>query len=77
MNFIDPVLPQQREARIRFLDAEFQIVKSGEFVRCGITGDPIRIDNLRYWNVDKQIAYKNAEISFKDLLVLVENQLRP
>lgn len=77
MNFIEPILPQQREAKVRYLDAEFQIIKAGEFVRCGVSGDPIRIDNLRYWNVDKQVAYKSADISFKELLKTVEIQQRP
>jgi hypothetical protein len=38
MNFLDPVIPQQREAKLRYLDAEFHIIKTGEFVRCGVTG---------------------------------------
>ncbi len=68
MNFLDPILPQQREAKLRYLDAEFQIIKTGDFVRCGVTGDPIRLDNLKYWNVQRQMAYKSAEIAFEDYL---------
>ena len=68
MNYMDSILPQHREAKVRYLDADLQIIKTGEYVRCGITGDPILIDNLRYWNVDKQIAYKSASIAFDDLL---------
>jgi hypothetical protein len=68
MNFLDPVISQQREAKLRYLDAEFHIIKTGEFVRCGVTGDPIRLDNLKYWNVQRQIPYRSAETAFQDYL---------
>ncbi len=71
MNFHDPVLPPQREARLRYLDHEFEIMKEGEFVRCGVTGDPIRLDKLRYWSIEKQIAYKSAKEAFEDYLKAV------
>ncbi len=67
MNFIDPIIPKQREAQIRFLDGEFQVLKAGDYIRCGITGDPINVHNLRYWNVAKQIAYKTAAIALADM----------
>jgi hypothetical protein len=51
MNYIDPLLPKQREAQIRYLDGEYQVLKTGEFVRCGVSGDPIAVSNLRYWSV--------------------------
>ena len=66
MNFIDPVLSPQREAKLKYLDGEYQILREGEFVRCAVTGDPIRVDNLRYWNVDKQVAYKSAREAYLD-----------
>jgi hypothetical protein len=68
MNFLDQTIPQQREAKLRYLDAEFQVVKEGDFVRCGITGDPIRVENLRYWNVDRQMAFSSAAVAFAELL---------
>jgi hypothetical protein len=67
MNFMDPIFPQQREAQLKYLDGEYNVVKQGDFVRCGITNDPISIDNLRYWNVKKQIAYKSAQVAFDDM----------
>jgi hypothetical protein len=68
MNFLDPIVPQQREAKLRYLDADFQILREGEFVRCAVTGDPIRIDNLRYWNVERQVPYRSADVAFDALL---------
>ena len=68
MNFLDPAIPQRREAKLRYLDADFQVLREGEFVRCGATGDPISVENLRYWNVDRQIPYRSAAVAFGELL---------
>ena len=68
MNFLDPLLPQQREARLRYLDADFQVLREGDFVRCGATGDPISVESLRYWNVEHQVPYRSADIAFRELL---------
>jgi hypothetical protein len=63
MNFQGHSFPAQREAKLRYLDADFQVLREGDFVRCAITGDPIKLDNLRYWSVDRQEAYKSARES--------------
>jgi hypothetical protein len=68
MNFLDQNIPQQREAKLKYLDADFQVVREGDFVRCGATGDPIALPNLRYWNVDRQTAYRSAEVAFGEFL---------
>ncbi len=68
MNVHDPILPPQREAKLRYLDHEFEVLKEGEFVRCAVSGDPVRLDGLRYWSVDKQTAFKSARESFADYL---------
>ena len=68
MNILETLVPQQREAKLRYLDADFQILREGEFVRCAVTGDPIRIDNLRYWNVDRQVPCRSADVAFGELL---------
>lgn len=49
------------EAVIRYLDAEYAVVKPGRFVRCAVTGAVIPVEQLKYWNVDKQEAYADAE----------------
>jgi hypothetical protein len=55
--------PQNRdgEAVLRYLDAEFAVVKPGRFVRCAVTGAKIPLEALKYWNVDKQEAYASPE----------------
>lgn len=45
------------EAEIEYLDGDFRIRKPGAYVRCAATGAPIPLDELRYWNVDRQEAY--------------------
>ncbi|MBX9746099.1 MAG: DUF2093 domain-containing protein, partial [Hyphomonadaceae bacterium] len=31
------------------------------FVRCAVTGEKIPLDDLRYWNVDLQEAYRGPQ----------------
>lgn len=61
MNRQEECSPDLREAIVRFGDGNFRILKPGHFVRCGITLKPISIDNLRYWSVERQVAYLNAD----------------
>ncbi len=63
MNFHGHPIAAQREAKLKYLDADFQVLREGEYVRCAITGDPIKLDNLRYWSVDRQEPYKSARES--------------
>ena len=53
------------EAKVRYLDADFQVLSPGAFVRCAVTGTPIPIDELKYWSVARQEAYVDAEASLK------------
>ncbi len=49
------------EAEIEYLDGEFRILRTGAFVRCAATGAVIKLEDLRYWNVDLQEPYANPE----------------
>ena len=44
-------------AILKYKHGEFDILKDGRFVYCAITGNKINIDDLKYWNVEKQEAY--------------------
>ena len=48
-------------------DGEYRIRRPGAFVRCAVTGQPIPLDDLRYWNVDLQEAYATPEAKLKRL----------
>jgi hypothetical protein len=55
--------PGAREARLRYLDGDFQVMTPGTFVRCAVTGEAIPLEELKYWSVARQEAYANAEVS--------------
>ena len=65
MNIFDRSFNQGREARVRFMGGEFQVLSPGEFVRCAVTGRPIALEDLKYWSVELQEAYFDADISFQ------------
>ena len=44
-------------AKIKYLPNNFQVVEAGDHVICAVSGKPISLDNLNYWNVDLQEAY--------------------
>lgn len=54
-----------REAKIRYLDGDFQIVLPGSHVICAMSGKSVPIDELRYWSVARQEAYIDAEASLQ------------
>ena len=45
------------EAELEYLDGDFRILRPGAFVKCAVTGAPIPLEDLRYWNVDLQEPY--------------------
>jgi hypothetical protein len=65
MDQMKNILGLKTEARIRYGDADFQIVSPGDFVRCAVTGRAIAIQDLRYWNVQRQEAYVDAAASLQ------------
>ena len=74
MNRIEKFFGLKNEARVRYLDGEFEVVKNGEFVRCAVTGEPIPLNDLKYWSVPVQEAYASAEVSLKRYLELRKNK---
>jgi len=38
-------------AKIKYFPNNFQIIESGEYVVCAISGKQINIENLNYWDV--------------------------
>lgn len=58
MNKHDPGGP---EAVVRYDDNELTILRQGLFVRCAVSGERIPLDELRYWSVDLQEAYRGPQ----------------
>lgn len=51
---------QPGEARLRYLDADLEVIEAGDYVICAVTGRKIPLAALRYWSVDRQEAYVDA-----------------
>ena len=68
MNRFDKLLGKRRQAEIKYLDGEFQVMAQGDYVLCAVTGDPISLSDLKYWSVDHQEAYVSAEVALKAYL---------
>ena len=51
------------EAKLRYLDGEYDIVVPGGYVVCAVTGTQIPLDALRYWSVDLQEAYASPDVA--------------
>jgi len=53
------------EAKLRYLDGDYDVLVPGAYVLCAVTGTQIPLDALRYWSVDLQEAYATPEIATK------------
>jgi hypothetical protein len=51
------------EAKLHYLDGEYEVVSSGSYVLCAVTGTQIPLDALRYWSVDLQEAYASPDVA--------------
>jgi len=65
MNRHELGLPKAGEAKLHYLDADYQVVVQGDYVRCAVTGQAIRLEDLRYWSVERQEPYVNATAALK------------
>jgi hypothetical protein len=53
------------EARVRYLDGDFQVLGPGSFVRCAVTGVEIPLDEVKYWSVKRQEVYADAAVALR------------
>ncbi len=44
-------------AKLKYLPNNFNVLEAGDYVICAISGKKIMLENLTYWNVEKQEAY--------------------
>jgi hypothetical protein len=54
-----------RVAKLHYLPGTFRVLSNGDHVICAVTGQPIPLDALRYWSVERQEAYVSAEAVMK------------
>jgi len=57
--------PRSQEARLRYLDGDFQVLSPGAYVVCAVTGEHIPLDELKYWSVARQEPYVNGNVSYQ------------
>ena len=43
-------------AKLKYMPNNFNIIEEGDHVICAISGKKIFLENLNYWNVEKQEA---------------------
>ncbi len=65
MNRFDKLLGKKRQAEVKFLDGEYQVMAPGDFVLCAVTGTPVMLEQLRYWSVEDQEAYATADAALR------------
>ena len=42
---------------IPYLPNIFHVIEAGDYVICAVSGKKIMLENLTYWNVERQEAY--------------------
>ena len=54
-----------KPARVHYLPGTFRLLSEGDHVVCAVTGARIPLHELKYWSVERQEPYVDAEASFK------------
>lgn len=52
-------------ARVRYLAGTFRVLSNGDHVICAVTGAQILLSDLKYWSVERQEPYVDADASLK------------
>lgn len=52
-------------ARVRYMAGTFRVLGNGDHVVCAVTGTRIPLHELKYWSVDRQEPYVDAEASLE------------
>lgn len=54
-----------KPARVHFMAGTFRVLSEGDHVVCAVTGERVALHDLRYWSVERQEAYVDAEASLE------------
>ncbi len=63
MDAMNKMERDQGEAKLRYLDGDYDVILPGSYVVCAVSGVHIPVDALRYWSVDLQEAYASPALS--------------
>ena len=59
--------PPGPEAKLHYGPNGFRVLRPGNHVFCAATGEPIPLDELRYWSVHHQEPYASAAVAAERL----------
>jgi len=51
-------------ARVHYMAGTFRVLTTGDHVVCAVTGTRIPLHELKYWSVERQEPYVDAEASY-------------
>src|SRR5947209_294984 len=54
-----------KAARVHFLPGTFRLLSDGDHVVCAVTGARIQLHELKYWSIERQEPYVDAEASLR------------
>jgi len=54
-----------RAARIHYMAGSFRLLADGDHVMCAVIGARIPLQELRYWSVERQEPYVDADASLE------------
>lgn len=57
------LMSQGRPARLHYMANGIRVLAPGDHVLCALSGERIALDDLRYWNVQRQEAYATAALA--------------
>lgn len=57
-----------RAAMLFYQPNGFRVLTPGNFVLCAVSSEPVPLEALRYWCVERQEAYASAELATRRLL---------
>ncbi|WP_371739845.1 DUF2093 domain-containing protein [Bartonella sp. HY038] len=53
------------EAKLQYKGGDYVIEIPGTYVLCAVSREKIPLDDLSYWNVERQEAYASCQISYE------------
>ena len=61
------LMAQGRSAKLHYLANGFRVLVPGDHVVCARSGEPIALEDLRYWSAARQEAYASATFATEAL----------
>jgi hypothetical protein len=61
------LMNSDRVATLLYGPNGFRVIRPGHYVLCAVTGEPIALEELRYWSAERQEAYASPEMATRRL----------